>query len=334
VVGRLVTARISPKTMMGPLGIAQASGDAARGGAGSLLFLVAVISLQVGILNLFPLAPLDGGHLAILAVEGVARRDLSPTIKGWIMNAGAAVIFLLIGVVLYSDISKMAFVQRLLLDGLGVRFLLVGDDFRFGRERAGDYALLRTMGEEAARDGAGFAVENLHTIMHGEERISSTRVREALARGDLEQTRHLLGRPYRIAGRVAHGDRRGRAIGFPTANIDLHRRHSPLLGVYAVLVHGLGPQPRPAVANIGTRPTVAGQGHRLEVHLFDFDQQIYGRHLEIEFRLRLRDERRFESFEALRRQIQLDAAAARTHLESLGFIPVDESVERLDAPGT
>jgi regulator of sigma E protease len=114
VVSRLVTARISPKTMMGPLGIAQASGDAARGGVGSLLFLVAVISLQVGILNLFPLAPLDGGHLAILAVEGVARRDMSPALKGWIMNAGAAVIFLLIGVVLYSDISKMAFVQRLL----------------------------------------------------------------------------------------------------------------------------------------------------------------------------------------------------------------------------
>jgi regulator of sigma E protease len=114
VVGRLVTARISPRTMMGPLGIAQASGDAARGGAGSLLFWVAVISLQVGILNLFPLAPLDGGHLAILAVEGVARRDMSPAVKGWIMNAGAAAIFLLIGVVLYSDISKIGFVQRLL----------------------------------------------------------------------------------------------------------------------------------------------------------------------------------------------------------------------------
>ena len=114
VIGRLVTARISPKAMMGPLGIAQASGDAARGGAASLLFLVAVISLQVGILNLFPLAPLDGGHLAILAVEGVARRDMSPLVKGWIMNAGAAVIFLLIGLVLYSDISKMPFVQRLL----------------------------------------------------------------------------------------------------------------------------------------------------------------------------------------------------------------------------
>ncbi|HXK11459.1 MAG TPA: RIP metalloprotease RseP [Vicinamibacteria bacterium] len=114
VIGRLVTARISPRTMMGPLGIAQASGDAARGGAGSLLFLVAVISLQVGILNLFPLAPLDGGHLAILAVEGTARRDMSPVVKGWIMNAGAAAIFLLIGLVLYSDISKIAFVQKLL----------------------------------------------------------------------------------------------------------------------------------------------------------------------------------------------------------------------------
>jgi regulator of sigma E protease len=114
VVAGLVTARLSPKTMMGPLGIAQVSGDAARGGPLPLLYLVAVISLQVGILNLFPLVPLDGGHLAILAVEGVARRDLNPTVKAWVMNAGAAFIFLLIGLVLYSDISKMAFVQRLL----------------------------------------------------------------------------------------------------------------------------------------------------------------------------------------------------------------------------
>jgi regulator of sigma E protease len=113
VLKRLVTAQISPKTMMGPLGIAQASGDAARGGAGSLFFLVAVISLQVGILNLLPVAPLDGGHLVIIAVEGVARRDLSPTIKAWVMNAGAMVIFLLIGLVLYSDISKLSFVQKL-----------------------------------------------------------------------------------------------------------------------------------------------------------------------------------------------------------------------------
>jgi regulator of sigma E protease len=114
VLGRLLTARISPKTMMGPLGIAKASGDAARGGIGSLLFLVAVISLQVGILNLFPLAPLDGGHLAILAGEGVLRRDFSLTVKAWIMNAGAAVIFLLIGLVLYSDLSKTTLLGRFL----------------------------------------------------------------------------------------------------------------------------------------------------------------------------------------------------------------------------
>jgi regulator of sigma E protease len=114
VIGRLVTAQISPKTMMGPLGIAQASGDAARGGAGSLFFLVAVISLQVGILNLLPLAPLDGGHLAILTLEGAVRRDLSPTIKMWVMNAGAAVIFLLIGLVIYSDISKLDVVRNLI----------------------------------------------------------------------------------------------------------------------------------------------------------------------------------------------------------------------------
>ncbi len=211
------------------------------------------------------------------------------------------------------------FARRLLLEGLAVRFLLVGDDFRFGHGRAGDYALLRSMGAQAADGAPGFEVEDLHTITHGEERVSSTRVREALARGDLEFARHLLGRPYRMQGRVGHGAKRGRTIGFPTANIDLHRRVSPLRGVYAVQVLGLGPEPRPGVANIGTRPTVDGQGYRLEVHLFDFDQQIYGSHLEVEFRLKLRDEKRFDSFDELRRQIALDAAVAR---EFLGATPL------------
>lgn len=206
------------------------------------------------------------------------------------------------------------FVQRLLIEGLGVRFLLVGDDFRFGRGRTGDFALLRDMGRVAEANGAGFAVEDLHTITHGAERISSTRVREALARGDLEQARHLLGRPYCLEGRVVHGDKRGRSIGFPTANIALHRRVSPVRGVYAVRVKGLGSEPWPGVANIGTRPTVDGTSARLEVHLFDFDQSIYGRHLEVELVLRLRDEQRFESFEALRAQIQRDAETARAFL--------------------
>lgn len=206
------------------------------------------------------------------------------------------------------------FVQRLLIEGLGVRFLLVGDDFRFGRGRVGDFALLQRMGREAAWSSAGFEVEDLHTITHGEERISSTRVRDALARGDLEQAKYLLGRPYTMEGRVVHGDKRGRTIGFPTANINLHRRVSPVRGVYAVRAHGLGPEGWPGVANIGTRPTVDGLSARLEVHLFGFDRQIYGRHLEVELALRLRDEKKFDSFEALKAQIQRDAEAARAYL--------------------
>jgi len=201
------------------------------------------------------------------------------------------------------------FIRRLLIDGLGVRFLLVGDDFRFGHNRQGDFALLQAAGREH-----GFTVEDLHTIKLGDERVSSTRIREALARGDLEQARHLLGRPYRICGRVAHGDERGRSIGFPTANINLHRRRSPLRGVFAVEVHGLDHGPLPGVANIGKRPTVQGTEERLEVHLFDFDRTIYGAHLAVEFRLRLRDEQRFESFQALKTQIERDAAAAREFL--------------------
>ena len=208
-----------------------------------------------------------------------------------------------------AGMGPRVFIDRLLVQGLGVRFLLVGDDFRFGHNREGDFALLRAAGRDA-----GFEVEDLHTITHGEERISSTRVREALARGDLEQARHLLGRPYRICGRVAHGDKRGRSIGFPTANIHLHRRVSPVTGVYAVEVRGIGDGAVPGVANVGRRPTVGGTEARLEVHLFDFDGDLYGRHLEVEFRLKLRDEQRFESFEALKVQIGRDARAAREYL--------------------
>ncbi len=199
------------------------------------------------------------------------------------------------------------FVRELLVQGLGVRYLFVGDDFRFGKGRTGDIGLLR----EAGR-AHGFGVEDINAFLVGDERVSSTRIREALAEGDLEGAAHYLGRPYRICGRVSHGDKRGRAIGFPTANIDLHRRVSPLQGVYAVLVYGLGDEALPAVANIGVRPTVAGEGRTLlEVHLFDFSGTIYGAHVEVEFCRKLRAEQRFDSFEELRRQIQQDAADAR-----------------------
>lgn len=209
-----------------------------------------------------------------------------------------------------AQMTAQAFVAQLLIDGLGVQFLLVGDDFRFGRGRAGDFALLREIGSVQ-----GFDVEDLHTITHGEERISSTRIREALSRGDLGNARHLLGRPYAICGRVAHGHKRGRTIGYPTANLNMHRRVSPLRGVFAVMVDGVGERSLPGVANIGTRPTVNGD-HRylLEVHLFDFSGDIYGRHARVEFRLKLRDEKKFDSFDELRQQIDLDATAAREFL--------------------
>jgi riboflavin kinase/FMN adenylyltransferase len=209
-----------------------------------------------------------------------------------------------------AQMGAREFVRELLVEGLGARHLLVGDDFRFGRGREGDYHLLEEMGREN-----GFSVEDLHTITHGEERVSSTRIREALGRGDLNLARHLLGRLYHICGRIGHGDKRGRTIGFPTANINLHRRVSPLRGVYAVMADGVAARPWPGVANIGVRPTLDGEPrYLLEVHLFDFTGDLYGWHVQVEFRLKLRDERKFGSFDELRTQIERDAAAARAYL--------------------
>ncbi|MCU7852915.1 MAG: bifunctional riboflavin kinase/FAD synthetase [Candidatus Thiodiazotropha sp. (ex Monitilora ramsayi)] len=199
------------------------------------------------------------------------------------------------------------FVEELLVEGLGARFLSVGDDFRFGKGRMGDFELLRRMGEQH-----GFEVENMNTYKLDADRVSSTRIRELLTEGDFTTANQYLGRPYRICGRVAHGDERGRTIGFPTMNVNLHRRVSPLRGVYAVRVDGLGDKSHPGVANIGIRPTVEGDTrYLLEVHLFDFDRTVYGEHVNVEFVQKLRDEKRFGSFEELRQQILLDADVAR-----------------------
>lgn len=209
-----------------------------------------------------------------------------------------------------AQMGAREFVQELLVDGLGVRHLLVGDDFRFGHGREGDFQLLEAMGREH-----GFAVEDIHTVTHGDERVSSTRIRDALARGEFDLAQHLLGRPYRICGRIGHGDKRGRSIGYPTANLNLHRRVSPLRGVYAVVVGGVADRLWLGVANVGNRPTVdGGSRYLLEVHLFDFEGDIYGRHAEVEFRLKLRDEKKFQSFEELKIQIDRDVAAAREYL--------------------
>jgi riboflavin kinase/FMN adenylyltransferase len=210
----------------------------------------------------------------------------------------------------FAALSAAAFVDEVLVRGAGLRYLMVGDDFRFGRGREGDFALLCRAGEES-----GFEVQQMDTHLHAQERISSTRIRAALAAGDLETAAALLGRPHGIEGRVMHGDKRGRELGFPTANLALRVRALPMTGVFVVRagVHGQAVR-WPGVANLGLRPTVDGKTPRLEVHLFDFAGDLYGRRLEVEFLHRLRGEQRFESLAALRQQIAVDAAAARAWL--------------------
>ena len=205
-----------------------------------------------------------------------------------------------------ADMPREEFVERLLVDGLGVRQVVVGPDFRFGHRRLGDIDYLATAGA-----AAGFGVEVVPPLLLDGERVSSTAVRQRLAAGDLAGAARLLGRPYTLLGRISHGDARGRTIGFPTLNLPLHRRAVCLRGVFAVRVAGLGERPLPAVANLGWRPTVNGTYPLLEVHVLDFSGQVYGRQVQVEFVQRLRDERRFDSLDALRRQIDDDVRAAR-----------------------
>ena len=212
------------------------------------------------------------------------------------------------------------FIEDLLVRQLGVRYLVIGDDFRFGHRRAGDFALLGKAGQQY-----GFEVVDNDSYMIDGERVSSTRVRQALNWGDLEMAARLLGRPYDMCGRVAHGDQRGRTIGFPTANIHLHRRATPVYGVYAALISGPGLKLWPGVANVGCRPTVQGVHEQLEVHLLDFQGDLYGKHVKVDFLRYLRPDRRFESLYALRRQIQKDEQEARAWLTARGILQAPPS---------
>lgn len=198
-----------------------------------------------------------------------------------------------------------AFIQRFLLEGLGVRFLMVGDDFRFGHQRRGDYAML-----EAAAAQHGFELERMPTVRLGDERISSTRVRHALADGDLATAEALLGRRLRISGRVIRGQALGRTLGWPTANLRFAQHPPPMRGIFNVAVHGLG-EPRAGVASLGTRPTVNGIETLLETYLLDFSGDLYGRYIEVELLARQRDEEDFAGLEALKEQIAADVEAAR-----------------------
>ena len=210
-----------------------------------------------------------------------------------------------------ASMEAEQFVLQILLDALNVRYLVVGDDFRFGKGRRGDLHLLQTMGT-----AAGIQVVDTPTVCHAEQRVSSTRIRLALSTAELDLAAELLGRPYAISGRVRHGDKRGRSIGFPTLNLRVPQHIALRKGVYAVKVMGLAEQPLNAVANLGVRPTVHGLENRLEVHVFDFQQSVYGQHIQVEPIQFLRDEMKFASFEALKAQIQTDALIARQLLQA------------------
>ncbi|KPD03457.1 bifunctional riboflavin kinase/FAD synthetase [Moellerella wisconsensis] len=209
----------------------------------------------------------------------------------------------------FASLTPDEFVSQLLVKKLGVKFLAVGDDFRFGKNRQGDFKFLQDAGK-----ASGFEVANTESFCDSGLRISSTAIRKAIQQDDLLLAETLLGHPYRISGRVVHGNQLGRTIGFPTANLPLKRLVAPVKGVYAVEVYGLDEKPLPGVANIGTRPTVAGKGQQLEVHLIDTCMDLYGRHIDVVLRKKLRDEQRFASLDALKEQIANDVIAARKYL--------------------
>ena len=206
----------------------------------------------------------------------------------------------------FAALSAEDFIERILVGCLRVKHLIIGDDFRFGAGRRGDFAMLRQSGERF-----GFAVDAMGCVMLDAERASSSAVRDALAAGRMEHAARLLGRSYSIDGRVVHGEKMGRQLGFATANIRIKHDRPPLTGVFAVEVHGLPDGPHHGVANLGIRPS-ANQVARplLEIHLFDFARDIYGAHLNVRFVHKIRDEARFPNLEALKAQIMRDADEA------------------------
>ena len=206
----------------------------------------------------------------------------------------------------FAALSADEFVERVLVRSLQVKHLIIGDDFRFGRGRLGDFAFLQAAGKRF-----GFTVEAMQSVTVDGERVSSSAVRAALAAGDMTRAARLLGRPYIIDGQVTHGDKIGRQLGFATANIRIKHNPLPMTGVFAVEVSGLGETPLPGVANLGIRPTVGGTRPLLEVHLFDFNRDIYGAHISVRFVHKLRCEQRFPNLDALKAQIAADAASAR-----------------------
>jgi len=213
----------------------------------------------------------------------------------------------------FAHMSATDFIHALHKE-VAVKFVLIGDDFRFGSGRSGDFALMEKIGAMH-----GFAVQAMHSVLHDGVRISSTAVRVALAEGKMEVAQRYLGRPYSISGRVEHGDGLGKRIGFPTANIQLKHNRPPVSGIFVVRVQGDDMPPMQGVASLGVRPTVRQDNKPvLEVHVFDFTREVYNKHMRLDFLHKLRDEEKYPDMETLTRQIALDVQNAKEWFEQNG----------------
>ena len=209
-----------------------------------------------------------------------------------------------------ASMSAVNFIESILVERLKIKSVIIGDDFRFGCDRQGDFTLLQQYGKKHQ-----FSVASIKSHLIEQQRASSSLIRSALAENQLADADKMLGRPYTICGHVQHGDKRGRTIGFPTANVHLKRLETPLHGVYSVTMHSPKYGDVVGIANIGRRPTVNGERVQLEVHLFDFDQSLYGDQVCVSFQHKIRDEIKFESFDDLKQQIKTDCVQAKKLLE-------------------
>ncbi len=207
----------------------------------------------------------------------------------------------------FSQMSAQTFVEDVLLAKLKMRCCFIGDDFRFGKDRQGDYSMLENMAKTS-----DFVAQKVNRVTVNGKRVSSSEIRELLRQGEFSMAEELLGRPFAIKGRIMHGEKRGRTIGFPTINISIGRKLSPVLGVFAVLIE-LNKKTYHGVCNVGKRPTIGGEKILLEVNIFDFDKNVYGEHAKVLFRHRIREEMKFESVQQLQSQIASDADIARRY---------------------
>jgi len=210
----------------------------------------------------------------------------------------------------FSELSASSFINQILVEKIGVKHCFIGDDFRFGKGRLGDFSMLKQASHEN-----NYSIEKLNSVLLDGLRVSSSAIRNFLTDGNFTGAEKFLGRPFSISGKVAHGDKLGRTIGFPTANISIHRKLSPILGVYSVLVK-LKSQTYNGVCNVGKRPTLGGKKTLLEVFIFDFNEEIYGEYVTVIFKQKCREEKKFESFDELKTQIKKDVEKSRLFFQN------------------